>query len=599
MALLYNYTMTRNKKDNVGNFLSLSNVISVCGHLKSVSACAISTKGDRLVSSSYDHTVKLYDFNGMASRNQAVDLKETPEHSSLKNEFTNFNNSQFKTFPATETAVVNFIDFSLSGGQILLIPEDPRAHVFTRDGVLIVSTCRGDGYLHQMNKTEGHVTALTGGLFSKTKETSDMFYTAGKDGTIREWSINNGERTLLDQELICQRVFQPKNQKGGRTAITSFTLCNYSSTDPYLIKLVAGCENGTLQIWEIHNKGTFLRIHGTKKSDYKLEVPQGEVPRSLAFNKKSSVLACRTEKNIFVYQVSDLQNPVLARKLMGFENISPQSNLEFSPCQRYILACFNQRYKKKNVSYGSILILDLQQKSFHKIKVVKNVNINSARWFPNSNCPQIYLCCDDNILRVLFSDDPDLDSTEKHRGILTALSRSITFKAQKRQAENQDYYTNATLKLTEDDIYVPDAQPMFATRPEAKLYSSKRKKLDAEERDRQALKEHLDKGGSITANIQPKINLNLPKKPRKTEIESHNPEKVVVDEASKVKGRTVENGFKPETEIDHVYEKFKPIDNLHKQDPRQELVKFKSNKEQDKVLATKTLEQDEEEGHVS
>ncbi|KAE8701407.1 putative aromatic amino acid decarboxylase [Hibiscus syriacus] len=111
--------------------IPMSNEIILKGHTKIVSALAIDHSGSRVLSGSYDYTVRMFDFQGM--------------------------NSRLQSFRQLEPFEGEFI--------------------------------KGDMYIRDLKNTKGHISGLTCGEWHpKTKET---ILTSSEDGSLRIWDVND------------------------------------------------------------------------------------------------------------------------------------------------------------------------------------------------------------------------------------------------------------------------------------------------------------------------------------------------------------------------------------------------------------------------
>lgn len=57
-----------------------------------------------------------------------------------------------------------------------------------REGKRVLDTHKGDMYIRDMLKTNGHTSLINAGLF--VPDYNNMFVTCSDDGTIRLWDVN-------------------------------------------------------------------------------------------------------------------------------------------------------------------------------------------------------------------------------------------------------------------------------------------------------------------------------------------------------------------------------------------------------------------------
>ncbi|KVI03843.1 WD40 repeat-containing protein [Cynara cardunculus var. scolymus] len=121
--------------------IPLSNEIVLKGHTKVVSALAIDHSGSRVLSGSYDYSIRMYDFQGMNARLES-----------------------FRQLEPSEGHQVRSLSWSPSSDRFLCVTGSAQA-----------------------KNTKGHITGLTCGEWHpKTKET---ILTSSEDGSLRIWDV--------------------------------------------------------------------------------------------------------------------------------------------------------------------------------------------------------------------------------------------------------------------------------------------------------------------------------------------------------------------------------------------------------------------------
>ncbi|OEL27975.1 WD repeat-containing protein 70 [Dichanthelium oligosanthes] len=180
--------------DGEGEFnrIPLSNEIVLRGHTKVVSALAVDHTGSRVLSGSYDYTVRMYDF---------------------------------QEFPNTFTA----------RAEKLLCCAYALNQIYDRDGLTLGEFVKGDMYIRDLKNTKGHISGLTGGEWNpKSKET---ILTSSEDGSIRLWDVSDFKSQ--------KQVIKPKLVRPMRIPVTS---CAWDHEGK---RIVAGIGDGSIQLWTI------------------------------------------------------------------------------------------------------------------------------------------------------------------------------------------------------------------------------------------------------------------------------------------------------------------------------------------------------------
>lgn len=199
--------------------LPISHEIQLKDHHRTVSALSLEPSGSRLISGSYDYDVKFWDFAGM-------DASYRP----------------FRSIEPCGGHKIHDLHYSITGDSFLIISGAARAKLFDRDGYEITEYAKGDPYIRDLRKTDGHISGLTSGAWHPNDK--NTFITASQDSTIRIWDVENKRK---QKEVI---VYKSK-ERGGRTVVTTTAY----SKDGKMI--VGACQDGTLNIWA--SNGPFTR----------------------------------------------------------------------------------------------------------------------------------------------------------------------------------------------------------------------------------------------------------------------------------------------------------------------------------------------------
>ncbi|KAF2292673.1 hypothetical protein GH714_026631 [Hevea brasiliensis] len=169
--------------------IPMSNEIVLKGHSKIVSALAVDHTGSRVLSGSYDYTVRMYDFQGMNSRLQSFRQLEPFEGHQVRN-----------------------LSWSPTADRFLCVTGSAQA-----------------------KNTKGHISGLTGGEWHpKTKET---ILTSSEDGSLRIWDVNDFKSQ--------KQVIKPKLARPGRIPVTA---CAWDCEGKCI---AGGIGDGSIQIWNL------------------------------------------------------------------------------------------------------------------------------------------------------------------------------------------------------------------------------------------------------------------------------------------------------------------------------------------------------------
>lgn len=297
------------------NVLPITHEIKLKDHHRTVSALTLDPAGARLISGGYDYDVKFWDFAGM--------------------------DQSFRPFRSIEPCGGNQIhdlQYSLTGDSFLIISGMSVAKLYNRDGNEICEYMKGDPYIRDMRNTDGHVAALTGGVWHPNDR--QFFATSSQDGTLRIWDV---DRRRKQKSVIAYK----SRERGGRSAATALT---YSHDG----KLIAGAfQDGTINLWGAD--GPFVRAS--------ISIPEAHMKQtetsSLVFSrdnhtlvsrggddsvkcKYSCLLDLRDYANTFiiVWDIRNAKKPV--NTAYNLETVNPEANVIFSPDERMILTGMDQ-----------------------------------------------------------------------------------------------------------------------------------------------------------------------------------------------------------------------------------------------------------------
>ncbi len=149
--------------------LPITHEVEMAGHDKTVAAISVDPSGARVLTGSYDYTVKFYDFAGM-------------------NEKMN----SFRSIEPEEGHQIRHLAWSITGDSFLVATGSARPKIYNRDGFEMAQFIRGDMYIMDAKHTKGHLTAVTGAVWHPTDK--NLCLTSSIDGTLRIWDVHDVQK---------------------------------------------------------------------------------------------------------------------------------------------------------------------------------------------------------------------------------------------------------------------------------------------------------------------------------------------------------------------------------------------------------------------
>jgi len=361
-----------------GLFLPISHQVSLQGHSRGVIALDVDPAGNRLISGGGDYQLNIYDFQGMNEKLRP-----------------------FRTLQPYEGYPVTCLDFNSTGSNLLVSAGKNTVKVYTRDGIEVQETIKGDMYLRDMVHTKGHTETVNEAHWNPTQK--NLFLTISYDGTMRLWDLLS-KHVGFDQNIMHQSLMK---LKGKNSVKSQGNTCCYSSEADLI---AGGTTEGGIHIW--HNKGYFAAPDFINLYSH----PNAEVS-SLCFSQDSLQLYSRaTDHTMKLWDLRNFKIPVHTWE--NLPNDSPRAQVSLSPDGKYVLTVSTivNPHNIKN-SVGRVIICDTQN-----FEIVGRVNVchnpvYRVQWVKNIN--QIIVGCGDGSTRVLY--DPD----KSEKGVISALSKKV------------------------------------------------------------------------------------------------------------------------------------------------------------------------------
>lgn len=351
--------------------IPMSNEIVLKGHSKVVSALAVDHSGSRVLSGSYDYTVRMYDFQGM------------------KRDLASFR--QLEPFDGHQ---VRALSWSPTAGFFLCVTGSAQAKIYDRDGLTIGEFVKGDMYIRDLKNTKGHISGLTCGEWHPHKK--ETILTSSEDGSLRIWDVNDFKSQ--------KQVIKPKLARPGRVPVTT---CAWECEGK---SIAGGIGDGSIQIWN-------LKAGWGSRPDVHVEKAHSDDITGLKFSADGHHLLSRSFDGTL--KVWDLRK--MKQSLKVFEDLPnhyPQTNIAFSPDEQLILT--GTSVERDSPIGGLLCFYDRE-----KLELVSMIGISptcsvvQCAWHPKLN--QVFATAGDKSqggTHILY------DPTLSERGALVCVARA-------------------------------------------------------------------------------------------------------------------------------------------------------------------------------
>ncbi|KAH0457019.1 hypothetical protein IEQ34_014926 [Dendrobium chrysotoxum] len=351
--------------------IPLSNEIVLKGHSRIVSALAVDHSGSRVLSGSYDYTVRMYDFQGMTSKLQS-----------------------FRQLEPFEGHQVRSISWSPTSDKFLCVTGSAQAKIYDRDGLTLGEFIKGDMYIRDLKNTKGHISGLTGGEWNpKSKET---ILTSSEDGSLRVWDVN---------DFKCQKqVIKPKLARPMRVPVTA---CAWDHEGK---RVVGAVGDGSIQLWSMKS------VWGSRP-DIHVERAHTDDVSGLKFSVDGLILLSRSmDCTLKVWDLRQMRNPIKI-----FDNIPnhyAQTNAAFSPDEQLIFT--GTSVEKEDTTGGMLCFYDRRKLELvSRIGISHHQSVVRCSWHPKIN--QVFVTVGDKKeggTHILY--DPSMSQ----RGALVCVARA-------------------------------------------------------------------------------------------------------------------------------------------------------------------------------
>ncbi|KAG8389140.1 hypothetical protein BUALT_Bualt02G0198200 [Buddleja alternifolia] len=357
--------------EDPGFRIPLSNEIVLKGHTKVVSALAVDQTGSRVLSGSYDYSVRMYDFQGMNARLQS-----------------------FRQLEPFEGHQIRGLSWSPTADKFLCVTGSAQAKIYDRDGLTLGEFVKGDMYIRDLKNTKGHISGLTCGEWHpKTKET---ILTSSEDGSLRIWDVNDFKSQ--------KQVIKPKLSKPGRVPVTT---CTWDREGK---RIAGGIGDGSIQIWNI-------KAGWGSRPDVYVANSHTEDITGLKFSSDGLILLSRSfDGSLKVWDLRQMKESL--KVFDDLPNNYAQTNIALSPDEQLFLT--GTSIERDSTTGGLLCFYDRA-----KLELVSRVGISptssvvQCAWHPRLN--QIFATAGDKReggTHVLY------DPTISERGALVCVARA-------------------------------------------------------------------------------------------------------------------------------------------------------------------------------
>ncbi|KAF8672701.1 hypothetical protein HU200_049397 [Digitaria exilis] len=319
------------------NRIPLSNEIVLRGHTKVVSALAVDHTGSRVLSGSYDYTVRMYDFQGMNSKLQS-----------------------FRQLEPFEGHQVRSLSWSPTSDRFLCVTGSAQAKIYDRDGLTLGEFVKGDMYIRDLKNTKGHISGLTGGEWNpKSKET---ILTSSEDGSIRLWDVSDFQSQ--------KQVIKPKLVRPMRIPVTS---CAWDHQGK---RIVAGIGDGSIQIWTI-------KAGWGSRPDIHVEKTHTEDITGVKFSTDGQILLSRSmDSTLKIWDLRKMKTPL--KVFEDLPNNYAETNAAFSPDEQLIFT--GTSIEKDGDNGGLLYFFDRKKLELvSRVGVSPHYSVIRCLWHPRIN----------------------------------------------------------------------------------------------------------------------------------------------------------------------------------------------------------------------
>lgn len=445
-------------------------------HGACVTALALDPAGARLATAGADAELRLWDFGSMDSRLLSFRAKEP-----------------------LDALPVSSVEFSRSGGRLLVAGGLSVARVLDRDGHALVETVPGDMYIVDMARTKGHAAPLAGARWTRDA----CFATAAGDATLRVWDMAaaTAPRSAFDGDLPRAkqlRVIKLRTAKGGKKAhatalaVVDGGVGGGGGGQP---RVAVGCDDGSIKV--VDTEAFSLR----PSAETLAAAAPGAGVSALAHRSGSPLLLSRSgDDALRVFDLRRFDKPVA--EFTGLPNAVAQTGVTFVGDGGSHFATGTSGNRRGGTERARLVVYDARTltQAWDAAVEQERGSVVSVAWHPRTN--QLLYGCADGSVHVMYR--PETSTA----GVLQCLVKHARRKAQHGMASVAvgEIYTPSSLAEAQrrrkapaaavaapERRDAPDAARMASSFTKA-FMSTKAKATWADEDPRQALLRYEKEG---------------------------------------------------------------------------------------------------------
>eukprot|EP00172_Hildenbrandia_rubra_P000903 Plantae.Rhodophyta-Hildenbrandia_rubra.ctg151.p1 GENE.Plantae.Rhodophyta-Hildenbrandia_rubra.ctg151~~Plantae.Rhodophyta-Hildenbrandia_rubra.ctg151.p1 ORF type:complete len:680 (+),score=115.18 Plantae.Rhodophyta-Hildenbrandia_rubra.ctg151:58-2097(+) len=344
-------------------------------HDTTISSIDVDQAGSRIITTSYNQNLKLWDFGGMNSRLLPFrNLEPLGEHS--------LGGAEFSTT-----------------GNILIYGSAHAAKILSRDGEELASCPSGFMYSVDMARTKGHASEISSAAWHPAVH--QQFCTTSGDGTLRLWEASE---TNCSQS----KIMKLRNARGGK--LGGSRLC-YASDGK---SIVLGCEDSSLKIFDPSSYSPRPALENDTAIRKHSEIT------SVAFSPLSCpaplVLVRSCDDVMRLFDVRSFQRPLMTAENLPCA-VSRTRGIFVGETGRYLVTGTSAR--RKSGENANLVYFDRQSRAeVNRTTVdVERGSVVALAWNPVIN--QILYGCADGTVKVQYRPETSkrgiLQCVEKHQ----------------------------------------------------------------------------------------------------------------------------------------------------------------------------------------
>ena len=311
------------------------------------------------------------------------------------------------------------IQFNCSGSHALVCTTSSQPLVLDRDGHTIHEFAKGDVYIqYSSNSTIGHTASVNSVDWHPTSK--DICVTCSLDGTCKTWNITKGKTQF-------QKLCNTNTYLTGTKQRTSLVQTKYTSTQQ-----IIAVSQTTLFIWNVstHHRPTHTIPILNKNST-------SSMIQSISLHLDASHIAIRTSQEVQIWTLSKsvMKKPTLYKTYKDLPCPHEKCNVVFGPTRdtKQIIA-----YSSTNTTLRFADITSQSSQPLFDIPMEEKKKVIFILWHSQLN--QILCTFSDGTVCIYYSNDTS--NSNSNNNIITTYQKFGHTKQQKDELEEL-YYSRA------------------------------------------------------------------------------------------------------------------------------------------------------------